>query len=622
MTRMAATPNSAPLPTPAPSALQGVRGSPPRSRTAERQDVWTRAGADQRWRAFLLLLVNLLLFCGLCVFTHWLHVAKPFEFTWSSYAEPARFWDGRSPNLNDFILYPISVERTPIHAVVLGLLVASIVTVPIVISILFRFPCALPFVAAVAIFAHMPWMAITLLGSCLLASVRPFRLNFRYGAALVGLLPVLLYLFLASRSADPAGATSPNQTAVLAAPWILAILAACGMAGVILYIARLVDFRPGAVAPVVAVMFATPVLLFHTRVGVDELSYRVLEHNHGPRSRTFEPLQNAEPELRRVAPRLFTDDELYERYRPFFLGMLQGDVGPLRRLILRQMLSEFLHDRAVAYEACNKFIADHPGSHYLPNVLYIQARVLDTRLDERMLQELRRELYHDYPHVQSETIWSNLLKHTDSPLALAAAVRLAELRLRKGEITQAREALQSVIDNRAWAQGDGDALRDDLDFEPRPFAFEARRMAELIDANAADPRYGAAPLVELATLDARRAGYLSQLQALIHRYQDAALYDNLLIRWATSLPSGEDRGIALTRIIEEKRLEDALPEALLRLADIEIQTLSRGDPAALQRGLERLRRVRDEFSLTCWRLEAEARLEAIAPRVVLGEQGS
>lgn len=617
---MAATPRSAQAPDLAPNAPPATPAVSPRSRGNSDQDVWTKAWPEKRWRAATLLVVNLLLFCGLCVFTHWLHVAKPFDFTWSSYVAPASFWDDGAPNLNDFILYPISVERTPIHAVVLGLLVASIVTVPIVISILYRFFSALPFVAAVAIFAHMPWMAFTLLGSCVLASVKPFRLNFRYGAALIGLIPVLLYLLLASRTADPTGASSPNQTAVLAAPWILAILAACAMSAAILYVAKLVDFRPGAVAPVVAVMFATPVVLFHTRVGVDELSYRVLEHNFGPRSRTFEPVQNAEPELRRVAPRLFTEDDLYERYRPFFLGLLQGDVGPLRRLILRQMLSEFLSDRALAYEACNKFIADHPTSRYVPNVLYMQANVLDTRLDERMLQELRRELYDDFPHVQSEAIWSALLKYTDSPLAIAASVRLAELRLRKGDAAAARQTLQMALDRENAPSTAPTVFETDLDFEPKPFFFEGRRLAELIDANIADPHYGAAPLVELAALDPHRAGYLTQLQALLNRYQDALLYDNLLVRWAMALPSGEDRAIALARIVDQTPLADALPEALLRLADLEIQSQGRGDSSTMDRGLSRLRRVCDEFGKTCWAREAEERLRAVAPRVALQER--
>ena len=93
------------------------------------------------------------------------------------------------------------MDQTPIYGVVVGLLVAAIVAVPISVAILYKFPSALPFCAAVLVFAHMPWMGVTLVASCILAALKPFRMAFRYGSALVGLLPVLLYLYLATRGA-------------------------------------------------------------------------------------------------------------------------------------------------------------------------------------------------------------------------------------------------------------------------------------------------------------------------------------------------------------------------------------------------------------------------------------
>jgi len=54
---------------------------------------------------------------------------------------------------------------------------------------------------------------------------------------------------------------------------------------IVLTIARLVNYRPGAIAPLMAIMFATPVVLFETKVGRDELSYRLLERDFGPNSR-------------------------------------------------------------------------------------------------------------------------------------------------------------------------------------------------------------------------------------------------------------------------------------------------------------------------------------------------
>ena len=167
----------------------------------------------------------------------------PSNRTWSHSA----FWGPQTHSLYDFILHPISViDQTPIHGVVIGLVMASIIAVPISVSILYRFRSALPFIAAVLVFGHLPWMAITLVTSCVLASVRPFRLSFRFGSALVAMLPILLYLLLATRGpGDPLSASiSPERKLLLVGPWLLAILAACTMMAAIIFIAHLANYRP------------------------------------------------------------------------------------------------------------------------------------------------------------------------------------------------------------------------------------------------------------------------------------------------------------------------------------------------------------------------------------------
>ena len=82
----------------------------------------------------------------------------------------------------------------------------------------------------------------------------------------------------------PAGATNECKglqiCVPVAGPWVLAIIAACTMMAVIIFIAYVANYRPGAVALVMAVMFATPAILFQTSVGMDELQYRVLESKY------------------------------------------------------------------------------------------------------------------------------------------------------------------------------------------------------------------------------------------------------------------------------------------------------------------------------------------------------
>jgi len=590
-------------------------------------DVWSRTEPKYRLRAALLLALNFLLFCGLCAFTHWLHVGRALDFSLESYLSPLRLWGEQTQNLNDFVLYPISVQQTPLHAVVLGLLVASIVAVPILIAILYRFLWALPFIAAVCVFAHLPWMTITLLTSCVLAAVRPFRLSSRFASALVGMLPVLLYLFLATRGTpEPVGVlASPTQKSLLAAPWVLAIVAACAMMATVLLISRAVDYRPGAVAPVVAVMFATPIALFHLGVGVDELHYRVLEASYGPRSPLFEPVREATEEIRTLM--FEADPDLYTHYLQQVWG---GRVEEVKRVVWQRLLVRFLADRARAYEACKRFRADHPASRYAASALYLEGRILDTRLDERKLGRSPpvRELYSDFPHVQSEGAWTALFKdYAESPLSIVAGLRLAQLQLRRGEVEMASACLSEVLmrgerllRSSAGSQPArshllaGPAPESSLNLEPLPYLRDARRLLELIEANRDDPRFGNAPLVALAALDPRRPLYDRQLLLLADTYRGARLCDNLLACWAGSLGDVEQRRRALAGLLERFPEGDAVPEVMFRLAELELQAAA-GDEAARSRGLARLRELAVRFAETSWGELAAERLAMIEPRL-------
>lgn len=583
-------------------------------------DVWSRPQRKYRVRATVLLIGTLLLFCGLCMFTHWLHVGRLVDLSLESYWEPARFWSRQAPNLTDFILYPISVTQTPIHGVVLGLLLASIVAVPITMAILFRFPASLPFAGAVLVFAHMPWMAVTLLGSCTLAAVKPFRMRFRFGSALVGLIPVVIYLYMANGGPESSSEASPTDQLLMMAPWVLAILAACFMLATALGISRLVNYRPEGIVPVVAVMFATPVVLFHARVGVDELSYRVLESQCGPRSPRFQPVTDVAPMVRELLARLVSDDQSAARLWPDVMQMLGGQPGAINRAVWNRLLVDFLADRAEAYEQCRQFIADFPDSRYVPNVLFIQARTLDTRLTMRVPDPPRvRELYADFPHVQSESVWAALLSRApNSSLSIPAAYRLAQLALRRGDVDPADRLLHAAISlGERLAQSAAPATQprspslwtrtapeSSLAFEPTPLLVECARLAALIRENRGDPRYGDAPLVELSCLDPRRVEYPRQLDRLARRFADSALADNLEVRRALVIANAGERAAALLAIVERQRDGDALAEAMFHLSELELQT-GAGNPAA---AASRFRLLVDQFPGTCWALEARRRL--------------
>jgi hypothetical protein len=546
-------------------------------------NVWSHGTRKYRIRAVVLLLLNLVLFGGLCIFTHWLHVARPFDFSWSSYVEPLKFWGEQTQTLNDFVVYPVSVEQNLMHGVVLGLLVASIVAVPISVAILYGFAYALPFIAAVFTFAHMPWMALTLVGSCVLAAVKPFRLSFRFGAALVGMLPVIVYLYLATQGAPQQIGTysSPDQRLLVSAPWFLAILAACVMLGITMAISRIVNYRPGAVAPVMAIMFATPAILFYRYVGFDEVSYRVLESLYGPRAPILAARDVTDDILRMLKESLESDD------RERMLGSFLADVdtrSALLQPVVRRLQRSFLADRRQAYEACRRFIADHPKSRYVPCALYIQAHALDTRLDIRKLLSPevspRREPYSDFPHIQAEEVWQALLtNYPDSPLAAAARLRLAQLRLRRGDVPSTSKLLEPVAKNAPQTQTStrpngvlmwAGRPESSLQFDPQPYMQESRHLYELIAANRDDPRYGNEPLKRLAGLDPRRADYRRELLSLAAKFPGALLEDNLLLEWAAATPDRAEREANLAACIAAFPKGDAAAQAELDLARLRV----------------------------------------------------
>lgn len=612
-----------------PSAVahEVAKPSPPREPTT----VWSWTQRKYRIRSILLLIVNLLLFGGLCVFTHWLHTLKPFQFGWQTYFEPFRFWGGGTQSLNDFLIYPISVDEIPMQGVVIGLLLAAVVAVPIAVSIVYGFASALPFCFLVLLLAHLPWLAVTLVGSCVLAAVKPFRMKFRYGSALVAMIPVLFYLYLATQGGPTSlgASTSPERRLIQTMPWVLAILAACTMLAVIIFVARAVRFRPGAVAPMIALTFIIPVVLFHTQVGIDALTYRLLELEYGPRSKRFEPLQDATPTILTVVQRQAAQG--FERSAQGALMRALASADPLReirdakRQLTNYVLLQLLRDQQEADRACVAFIADHPTSRYVPSVLFMQARVLDTRLAElRFTSELvQRELYTDFPHVQSEAAWTNLLtQYPHSPLAVAARLRVAQLRLRRGDTVGALVALQATpaatqaSAPRATARPLLSTRLPDptLDFDPEPYQIEGRRLRELILENRDDPYYGVDPLQGLARLDPHLSGYRTELERLAAHYPASPLYDNLVVRWVLAEPNRETRAKQLTGFIENNTTGDALPEALYNLAVIEL--LASGESGAEQRaaGLRRLKRVAAEHGDTCWGSLAADRLRLAEAR--------
>lgn len=557
------------------------------------RDVWSRAGSKYRNRATVLLIIDLLLFTGLCLFTYWLRTGLYLPFHREEYfsllLRSFQVHGTEQVGLADMLMWPISVERTPMHMVVLALVMAALVSVPILVSILYRFPFALPFAAMISIVAVMPWLGITAVFACALASLRPFRMSFRFGSALLALVPFAVYLWLSLKSG---GGTLQVSSAVenfkLYAPWGMSLLAACFNFAVVLSLASLVGYRPGAIAPVLAILFAVPVVIFEIRIGQDELYYSVLETNHGPASRTtFRPsdiVQFVEQER---------DEDLLKEFRETYDGVPRPyedflrewrldypRVQDLKARIEELCLRDLEQDRAEAIQQAERFVADFPHSRRVPAALYLLGRAMDTQLDVgRLRSEGTITFYDDFPSAVSRGAWQSLVgSYGHHPLATIARYKLAVHALRQGQPDEALTLLQQVqayaeqpsVRADPPAEGWFSLMQappdtDSLNVNVRDVAVQVRELHELVLANAGDRRFGAQPLAWMFRMDPHHQLYRENLLYLDSQVPGSLLQDNLRLRIVLTSPSVSVRIAELQQHLRAFAGHDSIPRAMYEL---------------------------------------------------------
>jgi len=576
-------------------------------------DVWSRTSPKYRRRSLLLLAVNLGLFVGLCVFAFWLRTGQ----TWPG--DPDRYGpmltrsfsptDDEQVTLVDLVLFPVSVREVPMQIVVMGLLLATLATMPLLTTLLYRLPAALLFVAAIAFVAMMPWLSLSVLAGCALIALRPLGMSFKYALALLGLLPVIVYFFFATRvpESSPTALIQPDVKVKLYAPWVLAIVASAVILAVVLGIAKLINYRPGGISPLLAVLLVVPIVLFQVFVGADELEYRLLEYRFGPGSTEF----FVPRELGETLEALAYD---YHQRHPAMspAASRQRIAGRLES----QLRIELAEQQYLAAGHCQRFLEQFPNSAYLPNVHYLAGRALDMRLDLSRYRhdEPRAEYYDDVPGAASREHWSILAaRYSASPFAAVALVKQAVVAGRNGRLDAARRLLSTAIatfdDAAPQTQPIVGGLRQlfaretpesSLKLDPQESVVEARGLRELIDRNAEPPASpGALPAVsQLLRLDARHPLYEANLRRLVRRYPDSKLADNLRVRLATCEPSLSRRIERLAEAAARYAATDAGPAALFALADAYRRDARPDDAQAVYR------RLVERYPESCWAVQA------------------
>ena len=576
---------------------------PTRSVPPEIHDVWSRSGTKYRIRAVVLLAVNVLLFAGLGSFAFWLRSGRWFAVLTEGYwSDLARTFDfrGNSVTLGSLLLEPISVYDVPMQIPILGLLMAALISIPILVAILYRFWSSVPFIAIIGLIACMPWLAITLTGSCIIASVRPFRVSYRFVSALLGLVPAVIYLILASSGTAEVitGTSDPVEHIKFIAPWVLAIVAASAVFAVVLILAKLVDYRPGAIAPLLATMFVLPAALFEVHVGRDELYYRLLETLSTEYFGDVDSSVGLEEAKNRAwrdhplpRPSRAVVDELVEAR---WLFQLMSDpvetTQPTRSALA-------LHQQTIR-DRCDRFLSNFPDSVYAPCVLYIKARASDMRVDPgEFIRTKWIRFYDDFPSPASIEPWNLLATgFPHSKVAAVALLRLAQWDAQGCRVARAVARLDTLISR--FEQRDGgpsvasNTNRQGIGVLSRShpeaslavpldhIVFDARVLRELLLSNrdpvfVYDPICGstlddAYPAFGMLDLDPRDRRYAENLRAIKQRYHNARLVDNIdleIAKASATVATGNAAELVerLEQCVRDHPNGDALPEALFRL---------------------------------------------------------
>ena len=611
----------------------GLRAVPGVEQPDDRSiEVWRWTKPKYRHRAVVLLLFDALLFAGLCCFILWLRTGQYFITTsttgpaemlppdsilepsggedggldlqgdtpTASYSGPSGgYWQAwwtvfdpsaeKQATLIDFLISPIPVDQVPLIAVIIGLAMATLTAVPIMVSMLYRFPYSLIFCFLIAFFALLPWLGLTMVFCCLLARWRPLRFSFHYATALVSFLPVVFYYFMATRNAAAFEYLPRIEIAKLYVPWVLAIVAACVFMAFVLMIAWIVNYRPGAIAPLLAIMFAIPVVLFEVNVGRDELYYRLLESRFGPGSSSYF-VENAD-----ASQALARAVRKYSRasHDPAATPEAIAELVALRWQFWLD--SAFTKQQEEAQAACDAFRRSFPHSRYTPNVLYLKARAIDMQIDREFFRKnaiLR--YYSDYPSAASKSVWYEIYNDVPrSPIGAVAMLRLANLEAREGRIEQAPAGEQpalALLDDllkhppeptpgASGSEPDG-GLRaffakrsptGTLGIDPAAIVQDGRKLQYLLSHNT-DPEQNNLALRRLLSLMPRHALYHRNL---VNMQADIAagrlitrLRDNVDVLIAATEPSTSLRIDGLVKCVEKLQSvpqSDALAQARFEL---------------------------------------------------------
>jgi len=460
--------------------------------------------------------------------------------------------------------FPVSIFEFPWQTVVIGLVLGTWLLGPPMVAQLARRRWGLAYALIAVCLGPSIVVGLVLVAGVLVADMQWTRRLLPSRTLTAGVLLPIAYLMLVAAQV-PAGGLTTGQRLLLLLPTLIAVSVA-GLGSFAFQTTRQVT--PGQMKVFLALLMAPPALaavIFRASVGVDEVTYPVLDRQWGPESGHFVNLP-----LSAIVPRVDEWDRQFD-----------GEDGQPRRSLesveAALVLQNYLHETKVEkIERFGRFLKTHPGSRHAPRALYNLARTLDTKLDARAVVQHKYLCFYDTEVSKlGMREWRRLAEtYPANPYAAAARLRMADYRLREGDLGRAAENLGLVVGSfgkradrlvktrEAWAVGKTVAAEWFAQRRLLVLAVtEARGQLRFLSANGSDGR----TLAAMCRLRPHDPTYARQLKALVKDRPDSPLADDLALASVLAEWDRRTRIRQLTAFWPQHRDSDVGQQALVAL---------------------------------------------------------
>ena len=551
------------------------------------------------WRAGAFMAVNLIGFAVVCAFWEYLTTGQWMHFSLAAYAR-----DLKTP-VGEVFIQPLGVLRYPWMIMVTGLLLGVTVFVPIIVAVLYRLHFAGLFVFLVAAVAHVPAVALVTALGCLLAARTQLRSDMPFAAVLLGMLPVAGYLYVLGFMGVDTVAVMPLQRWVLYAPFVTAIVAAVLAAAAVLAMARVTNFRPGAVWPVLLLMLVGPLATFYVRVGADELAYSLL------------------------ARRLAAGDSIFESRALAEWTVDAGARGLDGRTLRNRVLDDLQTQSNELAKDCRSFLARYPRSRRAPEISWIQAHCISLQVDQRAYKAGMVRYTSWYCRPAAKDLWNRLVDdYGGTTQATLGRWRLGEMAICGGDLTAENElllrtAVGSLVEIVAAREKQRTGKVGGIFLPPITIPtdgyyenalFAAQRLLWLMEENdVLDDAASGKALVAYLNENPNRLNYHDALDRLAAKHAKTSFADNLKLAAARANPDRAAAAKTLLDLAAARPATDATVEANYLLGQLALRP-------QIRRHVRRMKQSQTYFQVVVdaavspWRRLAIKSLAALPPQ--------